>query len=269
MRDSFRPLAGSASDPIWRAASPELCRAARCISQGTRTMAPDPLAARPLAEPAALAIAAAGHRDRPRLARPLPGLRQEPRVQRLSCAWCRNADHCGAPLGLARADDAPPYFTILIVGHIVVPLMLIMQRMTDPPTWLLSAIFVPLTLVLSLGLLRPIKGGTVGLMLSLNMLKTEPDRSMTQCRPARPCRPGGRGADQPAAVHRGRSRAGGGRPRRREPVRAADGEAWADLRRPVRAASGAARRPAGVRHPLRRRHAASPRSAWRWDRSAR
>ena len=24
-------------------------------------------------------------------------------------------DHCHAPLGLARADDAPPYFTILIV----------------------------------------------------------------------------------------------------------------------------------------------------------
>ena len=27
---------------------------------------------------------------------------------------CQN---CGAPLGLARADDAPPYFTILIVGQ--------------------------------------------------------------------------------------------------------------------------------------------------------
>ena len=67
-------------------------------------------------------------------------------------------EHCHAPLGLARADDAPPYFTILIVGHIVIPAMLIMQRMSDPPTWLLSAIFVPLTLALSLGLIRPIKG---------------------------------------------------------------------------------------------------------------
>ena len=87
-------------------------------------------------------------------------------------AACRN---CGAPLGLARADDAPPYFTILIVGHIVVPLMLIVQKTQDPPTWLMSAIFLPLTLFLALGLLRPIKGGTVGLMLRLNMLKTEPD----------------------------------------------------------------------------------------------
>jgi uncharacterized protein (DUF983 family) len=81
--------------------------------------------------------------------------------------------HCGVPLGLARADDAPPYFTILIVGHIVIPSMLIMQKFADPPTWLLSAIFVPLTAILAIGLIRPIKGATVGLMLSFNMLKPD------------------------------------------------------------------------------------------------
>jgi uncharacterized protein (DUF983 family) len=85
---------------------------------------------------------------------------------------CQN---CGAPLGLARADDAPPYFTILIVGHIVVPSMLILQRMQDPPMWVMWAIFPALTLFLALGLLRPIKGGTVGLMLRLNMLKSDAD----------------------------------------------------------------------------------------------
>ena len=81
---------------------------------------------------------------------------------------------CGAPLGLLRADDAPPYFTILLVGHIVVPLMLIVQRMSDPPTSEMSAIFLPLTLVLALGFLRPIKGGTAGVMLSTGMLKPSP-----------------------------------------------------------------------------------------------
>jgi len=79
--------------------------------------------------------------------------------------------NCSAPLGLARADDAPPYFTILIVGHIVIPALVLMQKYGDPPTWLLSAIFLPLTLFLALGLIRPIKGATVGLMLSFNMLK--------------------------------------------------------------------------------------------------
>ena len=44
----------------------------------------------------------------------------------------QECEHCHAPLGLARADDAPPYFTILIVGHIVIPAMLIMQKMDDP-----------------------------------------------------------------------------------------------------------------------------------------
>jgi uncharacterized protein (DUF983 family) len=81
--------------------------------------------------------------------------------------------NCGAPLGLARADDAPPYFTILIVGHIVIPAMLIMQRASDPPMWLLAAIFLPLTALLALGLLRPVKGATVGLMVKFNMLNPD------------------------------------------------------------------------------------------------
>lgn len=83
---------------------------------------------------------------------------------------------CGAPLGLARADDAPPYFTVLITGHIIVPLLIEVQIHSDPPTWLLSAIFVPLTLIVALGLLRPVKGGTVGLMLRMGMLKSDPGR---------------------------------------------------------------------------------------------
>lgn len=84
---------------------------------------------------------------------------------------CRN---CHAPLGLARADDAPPYFTILVVGHIVIPLLVIMQKYSDPPTWELAAIFLPLTLFLSLALLRPIKGAVVAVMLSFNMLQDVP-----------------------------------------------------------------------------------------------
>ena len=81
--------------------------------------------------------------------------------------------NCGAPLGLARADDAPPYLTILVVGHIVVPLLFLADRVGDEPSvWLMAAIFLPLTLALCLGLLRPIKGGTVGIMVSLDMLKS-------------------------------------------------------------------------------------------------
>ena len=82
---------------------------------------------------------------------------------------------CEAPLGLARADDAPPYFTILIVGHIMVPLMFMVDRTYSPEIWAMTAIFVPMALFMSVGLLRPIKGGTVGLMMKLNLLKSHMD----------------------------------------------------------------------------------------------
>lgn len=85
-----------------------------------------------------------------------------------------NCAHCDAPLGLARADDAPPYFTIFVVGHIVIPLMLYVDRVQAPTTTTMAAIFLPLTLFLSVALLRPIKGGTVGLMVNLKMLKNDP-----------------------------------------------------------------------------------------------
>jgi uncharacterized protein (DUF983 family) len=81
--------------------------------------------------------------------------------------------HCGAPLGRARADDAPPYFTILVVGHLVIPSMLVLERAESPPTWVQTVIWVPVTLALSLLLLRPIKGATVGLMLKLGMMKPD------------------------------------------------------------------------------------------------
>lgn len=79
---------------------------------------------------------------------------------------------CGYPLGLARADDLPPYLTIFIVGHIVVPLMLLSDRVGAISVWTSAAVFVPLTLVLTLGLLRPVKGGTLGLMCRLGLVKT-------------------------------------------------------------------------------------------------
>lgn len=81
--------------------------------------------------------------------------------------------NCGAPLGLARADDAPPYFTIVVVGHIIIPAMWSVERAYAPPLWLHAAIWLPLTLGLTLALLRPIKGATVGLMLKLGMLKSD------------------------------------------------------------------------------------------------
>jgi uncharacterized protein (DUF983 family) len=82
---------------------------------------------------------------------------------------------CGAPLGTARADDAPPYFTILIVGHLMVPLILLWQRAGSPPDWEVAAVLLPLTAALCLALLRPVKGAVLGVMIAMRMLAS-PDR---------------------------------------------------------------------------------------------
>jgi uncharacterized protein (DUF983 family) len=93
---------------------------------------------------------------------------------RLFAGYLRQAPACSScdvELAEVRADDAPPYFTMLLVGHIVVPLMLLLEKARSPELWVHAAIFLPMTCVLTLGLLRPIKGATIGLMLRLNLLK--------------------------------------------------------------------------------------------------
>lgn len=80
---------------------------------------------------------------------------------------------CEAPLGRIRADDAPPWATIMIVGHIVVPLMLWLEQARTPDLWVHAAIFLPLTLGLCVLLLRPVKGAFLGLMAHLGITGRE------------------------------------------------------------------------------------------------
>ena len=77
---------------------------------------------------------------------------------------------CTAPLGQARADDAPPYFTIVVVGHVVVPAMLFVEKTWTPDLWIHTAIWVPLSMAMVIGLLRPIKGMTVGVLTAMGTL---------------------------------------------------------------------------------------------------
>lgn len=67
------------------------------------------------------------------------------------------------------ADDFPPYLTIFVVGHIIVGSALMVERSTDMSTGMHLAIWIPLTIVLSLALLRPMKGGVVGLQWANRM----------------------------------------------------------------------------------------------------
>ena len=70
--------------------------------------------------------------------------------------------HCGLALSSFRADDAPPYFTILVVGHVIIPAMLMLEQTAHPPEWMHALLWVPLTLALTLLLLPRIKGAVIG-----------------------------------------------------------------------------------------------------------
>ena len=76
---------------------------------------------------------------------------------------------CGEELFHHRADDAPPYFTIFIVGHIIVPSLITVELLYAPPLWLHFLIWLPLTILLSLTLLPVVKGSLVALQWALRM----------------------------------------------------------------------------------------------------
>ena len=77
--------------------------------------------------------------------------------------------HCGEAYGHIRADDAPPYFTIMIVGHLVVPMILWSEQLWSPALWIQMATWIPITMLLMLWFLPRIKGATLGLMWSMKM----------------------------------------------------------------------------------------------------
>ncbi len=77
--------------------------------------------------------------------------------------------HCGEPLHHQRADDAPAYFTMVVVGHVIVAGILSVEKAFAPPTWVQLAVWLPLMVVLSLVLLPVIKGALVALQWALRM----------------------------------------------------------------------------------------------------
>jgi uncharacterized protein (DUF983 family) len=90
----------------------------------------------------------------------------------LYSSYLRIADGCpacGEALRHHQADDAPPYFTILIAGHIVIPLLMMAELTFAPPMWLHVLIWVPLTAILCLALLPRVKGAIVGLQWAQRM----------------------------------------------------------------------------------------------------
>jgi uncharacterized protein (DUF983 family) len=76
---------------------------------------------------------------------------------------------CGAALHHQRADDAPPYFTMTMVAHLVIPGLLLVERIWRPPLWVHAAIWLPLTILLTFWLMPRVKGAIIGLQWALRL----------------------------------------------------------------------------------------------------
>lgn len=101
----------------------------------------------------------------------------------------RSCDRCGEVIEHHRADDLPAYIVVFIVGHIVVGAFMGVEMTTNLSTWQHLAIWVPITIVLSIALLQPVKGAAVGLQWALRMhgfgeteekLETHPELERTR-----------------------------------------------------------------------------------------
>jgi uncharacterized protein (DUF983 family) len=91
---------------------------------------------------------------------------------RLFASWLKTVhacDHCGEVLDRHRADDFPAYLVIVIVGHIVVTAFLAVEAAYELSMTAHLALWVPLTVILSVALLQPVKGAVVGMQWALYM----------------------------------------------------------------------------------------------------
>jgi uncharacterized protein (DUF983 family) len=76
---------------------------------------------------------------------------------------------CGEAMHHHRADDLPAYLVIVIVGHLVVGAFMMFEASSTLSTFQHLAIWVPMTILLSVALLRPVKGAVIGLQWALYM----------------------------------------------------------------------------------------------------
>ena len=72
-----------------------------------------------------------------------------------------SCQHCGQNLYHHRADDGPAYLTILIVGHITVPMLHVVFVQFRPEPWIMAVGFGTTCVALSLYFLPRIKGAIV------------------------------------------------------------------------------------------------------------
>lgn len=67
-------------------------------------------------------------------------------------------DHCRLNYAFFDSGDGPAVFVIFLTGILVVLAALTVELKYQPDYWIHAALWLPMTLILGLGLLRPAKG---------------------------------------------------------------------------------------------------------------
>jgi len=76
---------------------------------------------------------------------------------------------CGLDYGFADSGDGPAVFVIFVVAPIVVVLALILEAVAHPAPYVHLIIWLPVTVILSLALLRPFKATLLALQYRHNV----------------------------------------------------------------------------------------------------
>ncbi|MEM7269672.1 MAG: DUF983 domain-containing protein [Pseudomonadota bacterium] len=78
-------------------------------------------------------------------------------------------EFCNERLSEHRADDAPSWLTMIIVGHLLAPLLLTAFQVTDLPVWAHAIIWPTIAMAMILLLLPRIKGGVIAFQWAKRM----------------------------------------------------------------------------------------------------
>lgn len=80
----------------------------------------------------------------------------------------KSCSNCGLDFEFIDSGDGPAVFIIMIVGFIVVAAAMVTEIKYMPPIWLHMVLWLPLTIILALGMLRPLKGLMIALQYKHN-----------------------------------------------------------------------------------------------------
>lgn len=93
--------------------------------------------------------------------------------------WLKPVDFCyacGQDWTLQRADDFPPYISILVTGHLMAPLLILLVLDFHLSIFVTSAIALPLAAGIMLGILQPAKGAVIAAQWWLGLVGFRKER---------------------------------------------------------------------------------------------